>query len=124
MIFQLLQSMFSTMVGAWRGPSADMRAAIIKAQDDKNVNSAPPTVGDDSYAGDIRNLEVALFEGRPLESGSSINITLQNLLQICPRNRRRIDAYRGLVKELASRGISLTITSNKTRHYDSQPKNR
>lgn len=115
--------MFSTIAGAWRGPTVDVRAAIIKAQDDC-VNSAPPVKGDNLYAGDIRNLEMALFEGRPLESGSSINITLQNLLQICPRNRRRIDAYRGLVRELASRDISLTITSNKTRHYDSQPKNR
>lgn len=119
MIFQLLQSMFSTMAGAWRGPTVDVRAFISEAQDD-NVNSAPPVKGDDPYAGDIRNLEVALFEGRHLESGSSINITLQNLLQICPRNRRRIDAYRGLVRELASRDISLTITSNKTRHYDSK----
>ena len=119
MIFQLLQSMFSTMAGAWRGPTVDVRAAIHEAQDD-SINSAPPIVGDEPYAGDIRNLEVALFEGRPLESGTSIDITLQNLLQICPRNRRRIDAYRGLVRELASRDISLTITSNKTRHYDSK----
>ena len=122
MIFQLLQSMFSTMVGAWRGPTVDVRAAIIKAQDDNSVSSAPPVKGDDPYAGEIHRLEEAL--GYPLENGACIEFKLQDLLRIVPRRRRRIDAYRGLVKELAGKGISLAITSNKSKNYDSQPKNR
>ena len=114
MIFQLLQSMFSTIAGAWRGPTVDVRAFISEAQDD-NVNSAPPVKGDDPYAGDIRNLEMALFEGRPLDNGRCIEITLQDLLQIIPRKRRRIDAYRGLVSRLNKMGVTLTINSQKSR---------
>ena len=111
-MMQLLQAMFSTMAGAWRGPTVDVRAAILEAHDD-SVNSAPPVKDENPYAGDIHRLEEAF--GHPLEKGACIDFKLQDLLQIIPRKRRRIDAYRGLVRELAGKGISLTITSNKTK---------
>lgn len=44
-----------------------------------------------------------------------IDIELQELLKICPRDRKRIEAYNGLVSELAKRGIVLTIKSRKTK---------
>ena len=39
--------------------------------------------------------------------------SLQEILQILPRNRKRSDAYTGLVKYLQSRGVTLTIKSSK-----------
>ena len=43
-------------------------------------------------------------------------IDLQELLRICPRDRRRIDAYSGLVSYLEKEeGIKLKITSRKTK---------
>ena len=48
-------------------------------------------------------------------TGAWIDIELQELLKICPRNRKRIEAYNGLVSELAKRGTVLTIKSRKTR---------
>ena len=71
--------------------------------------------GEDSYADDIHRLEDALNDGHPLDNGHCIEITLQDLLQIIPRKRRRIDAYRGLVGRLNKMGVTLTITSNKSK---------
>lgn len=111
----LLQAMFSTMVGAWRGPTVDVRATILEAQKEKSVNSAPPVRDENPYADDIHRLEEAL--GHPLENGACIDFKLQDLLQIIPRKRRRIDAYRGLVSRLKNMGVTLTIKSNKTKHH-------
>ena len=117
-MMQLLQAMFSSLTTTWHGPSTmDVRAAIPEAQPEKSVNSAPSARDDgqpeDPYADDIRRLEAAL--GHPLEKGACINFKLQDLLQIIPRKRRRIDAYRGLVSRLNKMGVTLTITSNKTK---------
>ena len=114
-MFQLLQAMFSTIAETWHGPTMDVRAAIPEAQKEKSVNSAPSVKGDDPYADDIHRLEDALNEGRPLDNGRCIEITLQDLLQIIPRKRRRIDAYRGLVSRLNKMGVTLTINSQKSR---------
>lgn len=114
-MIQLLQAMFSSMAQTWHGPTVDVRAAIPEAQKEKSVNSAPSVKGDDPYADDIHRLEDALNEGRPLDNGRCIEITLQDLLQIIPRKRRRIDAYRGLVGRLNKMGVTLTINSQKSR---------
>ena len=114
-MIQLLQAMFSSMAQTWHGQTMDVRAAIHEAQDDSIFNSAPSVKGDDPYADDIHRLEDALNEGRPLDNGRCIEITLQDLLQIIPRKRRRIDAYRGLVGRLNKMGVKLTINSQKSR---------
>ena len=44
-----------------------------------------------------------------------IEITLKELLEICPRERRRTDAYTGLISFLKGKmGIILTIKSQKS----------
>jgi hypothetical protein len=50
-----------------------------------------------------------------LEPGSEIEIQLQGLLLICPRNRRRNDAYQGLIGELGRRGVKLSIKNRKNK---------
>ena len=48
-----------------------------------------------------------------------ISMTLQEALTIMPRERRRIDAYRGLVSYLEKNwGIELKITSQKTKEKE------
>lgn len=108
--------MFSTIADTWHGSKWDVRS-LIKARDEKSISSATSVNGNDSdpYAGDIDKLQNALFNGHPMESGTCIDITLQDILQIIPKKRRRIDAYRGLVSRLKKMGIILTITSNKTK---------
>ena len=122
-MFQLLQAMFSTIAETWHGPTIDVRAAIPEAQDDSIVNSAPSVkeTGNnkpvDQYADEIKKIEDELYGGHQLlKSGTCIDITLQELLQIIPRRRRRIDAYRGLQRALSKRrGVTLRIKSNKTK---------
>ena len=120
-MMQLLQAMFSTIAETWHGPKWDVRS-LIKAQDEKSISSATLVNGNDNdpYADDIAKLQNALFNGRPLENGTCIDITLQDILQIIPKKRRRIDAYRGLVSRLNRMGVTLTINSQKSRRDDSK----
>ena len=54
--------------------------------------------------------------GDAFKTGLCISITLQDALSIMPRERRRIDAYRGLLSFLKEKlGIILSITSQKTK---------
>ena len=64
------------------------------------------------FQSDIRNL-VDHFGA--LQDGKVIEVGLQELLQICPRNRKRSDSYRGLISYLQKEiGVTLTIkTRNK-----------
>lgn len=119
-MIQLLQAMFSSMAETWHGPTMDVRAAIPEAQKEKSITSAPSVKADDPYADDIHRLEDALNEGRPLDNGLCIDITLQDILQIIPRKRRRIDAYRGLVSRVKKMGVTLTINSQKSKRNDSE----
>lgn len=115
-MMQLLQAMFSTIADTWHGSKWGARSPI-KAQDEKSISSATPANEnvDDSYAGDIDKLQNALFDGHPMENGTCIDITLQDLLQIVQRKRRRVDAYRGLVSKLKKMGVTLTIKSQKSK---------
>ena len=62
-----------------------------------------------NYDDDIEALSVFY----PMEPGTSITIELQDLLLICERPRKRVDAFRGLVAELSRRGVVLDIKSRK-----------
>jgi len=122
-MFQLLQAMFSTIAETWHGSTMDVRAAIPEAQKEKSVNSASSVkeTGNnkpvDQYADEIKKIEDELYGGRQLlKSGTCIDITLQELLHLIPRKRRRVDAYRGLQRALSERrGVTLRIISNKTK---------
>ena len=94
----------------------DFRRLCLEAEE-KSVNTAEPVEKDDnvksdSLADDIKRLEA---EYGPLTEGKTITVQLQDLLAICPRSRRRIDAFKGLVKELAQRDVTLLIKSRKTK---------
>ena len=48
-----------------------------------------------------------------LTSGKVIEVNLQELLALIPRNRKRSDAYRGLCAKLRQIGVTLNITTNR-----------
>ena len=57
--------------------------------------------------------------GLQLEPGISIEVTLSEMLTICPRERRRVDSYKGLVNYLRDEfNITLIIKSQKTKNYE------
>lgn len=112
MLQLLLNSMFSAFPGIWTEPKKDVSAPIPEAQEKSEC--APVVVKQDSITADIERLEEAFSNGQPLESGMEINVTLQDLLRIVPRNRPRKDAYRHLQRVLKDNmGVILTIKSRK-----------
>ena len=77
----------------------------------KEISALPTQTG--SFEDDIRSLEEKYG---PLERGREINLTLQEILSICPRTRKRTDAYRKLISNLDKRfGTRLIISSRKGR---------
>lgn len=68
----------------------------------------------DKYRKDLEALQ--LKYGDAFKTGLCIELTLQEALSIMPRERRRIDAYAGLISYLKrEQGIILTIKSQKTK---------
>lgn len=69
---------------------------------------------EDKYGSDIEALKQKY--GVEFKSGLCIELPLKEIINICPRTRRRVDAYFGLVGYLKSEyGVTLKITSNKTK---------
>lgn len=70
----------------------------------------------EKFRSDIDAL-IAYIGAERFKSGLSIEVSLSELLDIVPRNRRRTDAYNALIKYLSDeRGITLTIKSQKLRY--------
>ena len=95
----------------------DFRRLCLEAEEKKELDAAPADMDDgqqpeNPYAGEIMRLE---DEYGPLIEGQHLTVQLQDLLALVHRARRRIDAYNGLVKELANRGVTLTIKSRKSK---------
>ena len=64
------------------------------------------------FADDIKTLEGIYGDLH----GKSITVELQDLLKSCPRERHRVDAYRGLCNELMEAyQCTLNVVSQKTR---------
>ncbi len=104
--------MFSTVFpGTADSVQREDKRTILPDANEKRVKSAASV---DSIADDIKRLEEAFSNGQPLESGQEINVTLQELLRIVPRNRPRKDAYKHLQRVLKDdMGVILTIKSRK-----------
>lgn len=96
--------------------AADTKVAKTKNKKLKEVALVPPPEkpievkipGPDKYAGDI----AALQEHFDFTAGSTIELTLHQILDLCPRKRRRLEPYIGLKNELKKKyDINLVITS-------------
>ena len=116
-MIQLLQALFSVMPKTAQQPMNDFRRLCLEAEEKNELDAAPSDMDDgqqpgDPYADEIKRLEAKYG---PLIEGQHLTVQLQDLLGLLPRARRRIDAYDGLVKELANRGVSLTIKSRKSK---------
>ncbi len=116
-MIQLLQALFSVMPETAQQPMNDFRRLCLGAEKKNELDAAPSDMDDgqqpgDPYADEIKKLEAKYG---PLIEGQHLTVQLQDLLVLVPRARRRIDAYNGLLKELANRGVTLTIKSRKTK---------
>lgn len=80
---------------------------------EKAIKEKPKKNPENRFDNDIRAL-VDTFG--PLQKGTTIETNLQKILDICPRNRRRCDAYQGLISYLRKEyDVTLRITSNKAK---------
>ena len=114
-MIQLLQALFSTMPETTQQPMTDFRRLCLEAEEKNELDAAPGNMDDgqqpgDPYADEIKRLEA---EYGPFANGMCITVELKKLLEICPRRRRRKDAYRNLQKTLDEMGVTLNIKSQK-----------
>ena len=110
-----MQALFSTMPETTQQPMTDFRRLCLEAEESKELDAAPDNMDDgqqpgNPYADEIKKLEA---EYGPFANGMCITVELKKLLEICPRRRRRKDAYRDLQKTLDEMGVTLIIKSQK-----------
>ena len=114
-MIELMQALFSTMTEKVQQPMTDYRRLCLEAEGKSEPNAAPVDMDDgqqpdNPYVGEIKRLEA---EYGPFVNGMSITLELKKLLEICPRERLRKDAYRSLQKTLDKMGVTLNIKSQK-----------
>ena len=114
-MIQLLQALFSTMTEKEQQPMTDFRRSCLEAEENKELDAASADMDNgqqpgNPYADEIKRLEA---EYGPFVEGMHITVELKKLLEICPRKRRRKDAYRVLQKTLNEMGVTLNIKSRK-----------
>lgn len=114
-MIQLMQALFSTMTETVQQPTTDFRKLCLETEKKNELDAAPDNMDDgqqpgNPYADEIKRLET---EYGPFANGMSITVELKKLLEICPRRRRRKDAYRNLQKTLNEMGVTLIIKSRK-----------
>ena len=110
-----MQALFSTMPETTQQPMTDFRRLCLEAEENKEKDAVPGDMDDgqqpvDPYTDEIKKLEA---EYGPFANGMCITVELKKLLEICPRRRRRKDAYRYLQKTLDEMGVTLNIKSQK-----------
>ena len=83
---------------------------------DVNIQCAKVVIPE-KFKADVEALEH--YAELPLQSGLCITMTLAELLTICPRERRRLDAYYSLVHFLQGEmNVTLNINSQKRKSYE------
>ena len=105
------------ILGAERRPSVSNRlennaapTVIVK----KGSNKTSPKSIPEKYRKDVALLQSKY--GDAFKTGFCIDLTLQEALSLMQRERKRVDAYSGLISYLKRElGITLTITSQKTK---------
>lgn len=116
MIIKLLASFFSP-IGLEKGRSntVSVSPAPLKNEIEKKPQrTTSPATASGDFSKDIEALENHFGQ---LESGRAIEITLRELLEICPRNRKKSDAFKGLKSHLIkAHGTELRIVPNSQSH--------
>lgn len=108
----MFKEFINQLLGLEREPMPN-RQDTFTAPDvtEKAVSSEPVP---EKYQRDIEALRQKY--GDAFKTGFCIDLTLQEALSLMQRERKRVDAYSGLISYLKRElGITLTITSQKTK---------
>lgn len=94
-------------VHAWRG-----------SKDGANVEENHRVIIPKEFEGDVKAL--CDYAGiNVLNRGMTIRMTLQEILSIIPKTRRRIESYKTIIKFLNEEmGVALELTSRKTKNHE------
>lgn len=94
-------------VQAWRG-----------SNDGANVEENHRVIIPKEFEGEVKAL--CDYAGiKELNRGMAIRMTLQEILAIIPKTRRRIESYKTLIKFLNDEmGVALELTSRKTKNHE------
>lgn len=105
MMMRLMEALFGF---DWRQPEQKPSLKTNMPQEKNNTTIVPP-----QYRDDVENLKS--FVGKEnWKPGLEIKLELKDLLAICPRERRRSDAYKKLITHLKNDyQIQLIIKSKK-----------
>ena len=92
--------------------AANDKTPIKEKECHKQQATVSKDIHNGKYGEDIKALEDIYGDLR----NQTISVELQDLLALIPRDRKRIDAYRGLKTALEKNlGCTLSITSRKTK---------
>lgn len=106
----MLTQIMNRILGTERG--LGLNRQVITTPDVIEESSIPKIPK--KYKEDIEALQA--YFGDSFQTGLCIKINLQEFLALCPREHKRIDAYRGLVSYIEKNwGIVLKIISQKTK---------
>ncbi|MBD5383371.1 MAG: hypothetical protein HDR72_00020 [Ruminococcaceae bacterium] len=79
-----------------------------------NENAPKTIIIPEKFRADIEALQT--YIGKNLESGLRITVSLQEILNVCPRDRKKVDAFNGLTRFLADEmNVTLIINSQKSK---------
>ena len=102
MIVEYLNRLF----GGCRETPPDSREAVGEVKNDSKRSN--------KYDSDVKALKERYRV--EFETGVCIRSPLKEILEICPKERKRVDAYTGLVSHLKREyGVELIINSNKSK---------
>jgi hypothetical protein len=102
----MFENLFRNIFGSCGVASPNSRVLVDEVKNGSKVSN--------KYDSDVK----ALKERYRIEyeTGVCIRIPLKEILEICPRVRKRVDAYTGLVSHLKREyGVELVINSNKSK---------
>ena len=102
----MFENLFRNIFGGCREAPPDSREVVDEVKNGSKRS--------DKYDSDVKTLKERYRV--EFETGVCIRIPLKEILEICPRERRKVDAYTGLVSHLKREyGVELVITSNKNK---------
>lgn len=113
--YMLIEYLTQTLEGDKAFPSSSRVSAPPDLNDQEGKKIIRKTIIPEKFEKDIQALKEFIGESG-FQPGATISVSLKELLEICPRNRRKVDTFKPLQKYLAEElGITHIIKSQKTK---------
>ena len=111
----MLRNIINTLFGTGRRTEVHQEPIHFEADSVKDSISETPI----PQLSVEEEVEVLARELGGLASGMNLEIDLHRILELCPRKRKKADAYLGLKKKLRDEyGVELNITSRGTKREE------